>query len=477
MSGIAGKRSNIQDLEAKANAPEAPAVGKHTLVEREQAIIQRRAEGAGDSDPATVHAAAGRGTATPGSALPHADTIQRAFGRHDISGVQAHTGAAAGASARDMGAEAFATGNHVVFGGNTDLHTAAHEAAHVVQQRGGVQLKGGVGQAGDSHERHADAVADAVVAGRSAEGLLDQMAPGGKGGGSSGGAVQRKNLTQHGQSGGLTEAGTGVVVNRTKPGKLYTMVLGEAAADRTEAMTKVSAAAAGIGNRTTGKEWTADSAKFDDATAASLDPFLLKITVPFGKADKLTLTYQYADRWTGYVVGIEDTSHKTAKAGPTMFNKSDGKQQGTDTYSNVHDQDHTGSTNISKDTEGDEEHNLDAYTKIGGEGARWQCVRNHASKLQNDSLFFYAVDKDNVASITFVQLWLNWAGAFGKRYDIPDADVIKAMKGTIVGEGKKKKGVMQPGGSPLAGLAKTVAKSSLKAKDYDLDASHGFQVK
>src|SRR6185503_888478 len=57
-----------------------------------------------------------------------------------------------------------------------DLHTAAHEAAHVVQQRAGVQLKGGVGEAGDPYERHADAVASLVVQGASAESLLDQFA-------------------------------------------------------------------------------------------------------------------------------------------------------------------------------------------------------------------------------------------------------------------------------------------------------------
>jgi hypothetical protein len=38
-----------------------------------------------------------------------------------------------------------------------------------------VQLAGGIDQPGDSYERHADSVADAVVAGRSAEPLLDQM--------------------------------------------------------------------------------------------------------------------------------------------------------------------------------------------------------------------------------------------------------------------------------------------------------------
>jgi hypothetical protein len=139
-------------------------------------------------DASPVHAAAARGTATPASRLPYADQIQRAFGRHDISGVQAHVGSEAAASAHQMGARAYATGDHVVFDGAPDLHTAAHEAAHVVQQRGGVQLKGGVGEQGDRYERHADAVADRVVRGESASVLLDELAPSGAGGAP---AVQR----------------------------------------------------------------------------------------------------------------------------------------------------------------------------------------------------------------------------------------------------------------------------------------------
>ncbi len=127
-------------------------------------------------DPAQVHAAAARGTATPAMELPYADRIQRAFGRHDISGIKAHVGGDAAASARTMGAEAYATGDHVVLGGGTDLHTVAHEAAHVVQQRGGVQLKTGVGEVGDQYEHQADAVADRVVRGESAETLLDVYA-------------------------------------------------------------------------------------------------------------------------------------------------------------------------------------------------------------------------------------------------------------------------------------------------------------
>lgn len=118
--------------------------------------------------------------------LPHLDPIQRSFGRHDVSGVAAHVGGPAGRANEALGSQAYATGNSTAFKASPDLHTAAHEAAHVVQQRQGVSLKGGVGQVGDPYERHADAVADRVVQGKSAEDLLSQ---GAGGGGSSGEAT------------------------------------------------------------------------------------------------------------------------------------------------------------------------------------------------------------------------------------------------------------------------------------------------
>jgi len=123
--------------------------------------------------------AAASGLASAGTSLPHLDAIQQSFGRHDVSTVVAHQGEQADAACDALGARAYAFGSEVAFGaGTADLHTTAHEAAHVVQQRAGVHLAGGVGQAGDRYEQHADQVADLVVQGRSAEGLLDQMSPG-----------------------------------------------------------------------------------------------------------------------------------------------------------------------------------------------------------------------------------------------------------------------------------------------------------
>jgi Domain of unknown function (DUF4157) len=114
-------------------------------------------------------------TGTPG-ALPHQERIQQSFGGHDVSGVRSFVGGPAASATESLGAQAYAMGDSVAFREEPDLHTAAHEAAHVVQQRAGVQLKGGMGKAGDEYEQHADAVADRVVRGESAEALLSQKA-------------------------------------------------------------------------------------------------------------------------------------------------------------------------------------------------------------------------------------------------------------------------------------------------------------
>jgi hypothetical protein len=141
--------------------------------------------GTGDS-PELVKQAAARGVQGSATSLPYLDRLQQSFGpAHDLSNVQAHVGGQAAEANRSMSSLAYATGNAVAFRGSPDLKLAAHEAAHVVQQRAGVSLPGGVGQSGDAYERNADAVADRVASGRSASDLLPQ------GGGTGGQSVQR----------------------------------------------------------------------------------------------------------------------------------------------------------------------------------------------------------------------------------------------------------------------------------------------
>jgi hypothetical protein len=100
----------------------------------------------------------------PSQSLPHRALIESSFGR-DLSDVKAHVGSSAGHAATQVGANAFTIGNQVAFREEPSLRLAAHEAAHVVQQRSGLS-------SGSALERDANAIASRVVAGRSATDLL-----------------------------------------------------------------------------------------------------------------------------------------------------------------------------------------------------------------------------------------------------------------------------------------------------------------
>jgi hypothetical protein len=145
---------------------------------------------------ATAQAIARAGAEGPTQAMPYLPWIQASFGRHDVGEVQAHIAGPAEGACRELGALAYAFGDQVVFRSAPDLHTAAHEAAHVVQQRRGLHLQGGRGRRGDAHERHADAVADRVVRGLSAEPLLDRGAPAAPAVASSAPAIQLRDGDQ-----------------------------------------------------------------------------------------------------------------------------------------------------------------------------------------------------------------------------------------------------------------------------------------
>jgi hypothetical protein len=165
--------------------------------EEEGTIHRKRAPSAG-AGAALDTAAAVRAPGHGGEALPKAtrEFFEPRFG-HDFSAVRVHAGAEATRGARAVEARAYTLGKDIVFGrGEYAPGTAegtrllAHELTHVVQQKNGVSLKGGIGQVGDAYERHADAVADAVVAGRSAGALLAQGPRGA--GNAAGAAIQRE---------------------------------------------------------------------------------------------------------------------------------------------------------------------------------------------------------------------------------------------------------------------------------------------
>jgi hypothetical protein len=167
----------------------------------------------GALSPARVRETAAAGVRDGGQVLPHRERIQHAFGRYDITHARAHTGHAATHAARAIGALAYTMGDDVAFGESPGLFTAAHEAAHVVQQRAGVELGDGVGAGGDRYERHADAVAARVIAGRPAEDLLSHVPAGGHGPAAPGAAVQREAVKK--AKSGAADVALGTAVTAT----------------------------------------------------------------------------------------------------------------------------------------------------------------------------------------------------------------------------------------------------------------------
>jgi len=146
-----GGRTRVEAVQMRAGTP-----GKRTRVEAELQRwgdpVQRRAA---DHTPpvADVDGATAAGIATAEQALPHRGALEAAFGpAHDLGGVRAHVGGDAEQAAHSIGAEAYATGDHVVLPADPSLGVVAHEVTHVLQQRGGVQLSGGIGAEGDPYD-------------------------------------------------------------------------------------------------------------------------------------------------------------------------------------------------------------------------------------------------------------------------------------------------------------------------------------
>jgi uncharacterized protein DUF4157/L,D-transpeptidase-like protein len=140
--------------------------GKRTLVQ-----LQHDGAAPGPHKPVDVEAEAARGTSGSAQPYPHRAEIEASLGRSVPA--RAFFGAEASAACATLGVEAYTVGDSVAFAtSNPPRRLAAHEAAHVVQQSGGVNLSGGDGSAGDPLEQHADAVAERVVAGQPAGDLL-----------------------------------------------------------------------------------------------------------------------------------------------------------------------------------------------------------------------------------------------------------------------------------------------------------------
>ncbi len=175
-----------EEEQGKVQLQEDEEQGKVQLQEEQQGKFQfkdnmvRQNNNKGKSKSKTAHARSRRlikkvvksGFRGGSGSYPFMKRIQASFGRYNISNVQSFNDAAAKHANQKLGALAYASGNKVAFRGYPDLHTSAHEAAHIIQQRKGIELHDGSGNKREIYERHADAVANRVVHGKSAENLL-----------------------------------------------------------------------------------------------------------------------------------------------------------------------------------------------------------------------------------------------------------------------------------------------------------------
>ncbi|MDE5965891.1 MAG: hypothetical protein K2G89_03580 [Lachnospiraceae bacterium] len=66
---------------------------------------------------------------------------------------------------------------------------------------------------------------------------------------------------------------------------------------------------------------------------------------------------------------------------------------------------------------------VDALTKIGAEGARFQCVREHADTIKNNTIFYSDVKQ---AGVKFCELWSTWKEEFGMKFNISNQDILDA---------------------------------------------------
>ncbi|HEY5958112.1 MAG TPA: DUF4157 domain-containing protein, partial [Polyangiaceae bacterium] len=144
--------------------------------------------------PSEIHAIARAGLEGASEPLPHLDRIQPLLAPHDLSGVRTVTGGAAVESNMRLGALGYTMGERIAFRSAPDVKLAAHEAAHVVQQRAGVTLSSSAMDRGhnDPYERTADKAAERILNCEPAKELTDS-------GGSTAPAsiaVQRDELTE-----------------------------------------------------------------------------------------------------------------------------------------------------------------------------------------------------------------------------------------------------------------------------------------
>lgn len=179
--------------------------------------------------------------------------------------------------------------------------------------------------------------------------------------------------------------------------------------------------------------WSKDVNEATKPNDNSVTPTNLKVTGQntTTPAEGLEANYHFGESASGYVIGVQfqgdqkaemtadDPNYSVAPAKVTSYSKTHRKTNNQKLIDLSAPQDAT----QSEDTN---EQRMDSPTKILGEGARWNAVRDHRDNITDDTVFYVEGEYGNKTNpgIKFQHLWKCWKGEFSKAYGIPNLTLI-----------------------------------------------------
>lgn len=338
-----------------------------------------------------------------------------------------------------LNAHAYAQGSDIHVAPGQEQHLP-HEAWHVVQQAQGkvrptMQMKAGIPVNDEvSLESEADVMgAQAMSIGLSqantSQGDMSAIsAPAQR---TSKAALQRKRYDPKGSTYQDDSENVWLDKNLAQVGHVFTQDAGTQDT-RVKLIEKFAGAGEAVGSAVAGSNWiTAASDYNKPGIDKKIDPFRLRVSGVHSVNKNLALDYHFGPYNLGYVVKVNDNGNASSMA--TRDQLTDNKKGIAASYSNQHHD--TGGSDLENTAnaidvgrkQSENEASLDANTKMAGEAARFNCVKNQLLNLRDNTYFFTHTEERDVQWVTFADLWLTWSATFGKDFGINDGRVQTAV--------------------------------------------------
>ncbi|WP_016951286.1 hypothetical protein [Anabaena sp. PCC 7108] len=163
-----------------------------------------------------------------------------------------------------------------------------------------------------------------------------------------------------------------------------------------------------------------------------LEPFVYQIEVPYndkGAKTKIEIIYQFAANSPGYIISQEIPEEGKSTIDNRLINNKDIGY--AENYYTTHADtgDIPWSQMIKQDKKSLKKRNseiLDARTKLAGEGARFNVVKNNMSVIA-DTTRIYKVKSGKVYWVYMRDLWKYWAQVFRSRYGITNKEIATEL--------------------------------------------------